>query len=976
MKFGKQILCQARIEWAHQYMDYKGLKKLISRETRSGTGLITVASLGEPPFEHEDEDCLENKVTPSPSDAPFFFRLDRELEKVNTFYLKKVTELQARFKPLSEKLRALQLRPTGQDSSSQWTALYEAVIQFQGDLAKLQQYVDVNGTGFRKILKKFDKRSCKKTKEQYLARQVRVQACFDGKDLSELADACTDCLSQINREKLRVSGPPSPGAPPGDYADEVFRAILAEDSNAFETIVERIHQSAEFHTIIASTFFRLCSEGGSSNAISFLLPHSIDFNYCSDITGRTGLHEASLRGDLEITKLCLGNGSNFNTVDIYGRTPLHYTAMYGWLDIGQLLLEKGADAEVLDHDGYSALIYAISGGHTEYVQSVLKFVEKVDTRRALHIASQYGHRDIAELLLENLSFPLHNPLHNQEDLTPLHLACRAGHAEICQLLTKHGAALDAVDSDKGWTPIFYAAREGHTSCVQILLNAGCRRDVVDESGVTIVYHAAYEGHSDCVQVLLSAGCPPEAPEAPQVGSLDVDEIPSLQLPPPLLPFRIYGHNFLDRKHLIQLQLGYQNHSPVVLNGNSSVASLRLILHPKLGDQQSITLPLPDPQQVYTFEVDNVSNFQLDFTLYPTFGSQSVGHGVALSSLFQSKSSFHVIPLFDAHLKVVGELSFQFNIIQPYTRSTLEVGGPIATYWRAPSLGPTLLSPHHSLASLVTASSLAQNYVQLIVRVTKDRVPVVCPFSHLDVAGLSLVPSQLTHSDFLKVTTSVYNISPVLPEHLENFTLPQMRELIHSALPTLNEALLALPKGIGVCLEVAYDNESSPRPDLSVNQWADAVLDVVYNHAHHVLPQRAFLFTSFCPAICNALNWKQPNYAVFIATDAGWPLSKHTCSNVTPPVRPPSSFNESLTAPSLQEAVLFAKRNHLLGIICPEAPLKLVPDLVRRIKAQGFLLATYSDNSCIADNQFGNEDSHVAVDIQITQGILNYSGSSI
>jgi CDK inhibitor PHO81 len=42
-----------------------------------------------------------------------------------------------------------------------------------------QQFIELNATGFRKILKKWDKRSKSRTKELYLARQVEVQPCFN-----------------------------------------------------------------------------------------------------------------------------------------------------------------------------------------------------------------------------------------------------------------------------------------------------------------------------------------------------------------------------------------------------------------------------------------------------------------------------------------------------------------------------------------------------------------------------------------------------------------------------------------------------------------------------------------------------------------------------------------------------------------------------------------------------------------------------
>jgi len=42
-----------------------------------------------------------------------------------------------------------------------------------------KSFVEMNGIGVRKILKKYDKRSTSTTKELYLARQVDVQPVFN-----------------------------------------------------------------------------------------------------------------------------------------------------------------------------------------------------------------------------------------------------------------------------------------------------------------------------------------------------------------------------------------------------------------------------------------------------------------------------------------------------------------------------------------------------------------------------------------------------------------------------------------------------------------------------------------------------------------------------------------------------------------------------------------------------------------------------
>lgn len=46
-------------------------------------------------------------------------------------------------------------------------------------LPACKHFVEINATGFRKILKKWDKRSKSTTKELYLARQVDIQPVFN-----------------------------------------------------------------------------------------------------------------------------------------------------------------------------------------------------------------------------------------------------------------------------------------------------------------------------------------------------------------------------------------------------------------------------------------------------------------------------------------------------------------------------------------------------------------------------------------------------------------------------------------------------------------------------------------------------------------------------------------------------------------------------------------------------------------------------
>ncbi|KAJ1931827.1 phosphate system positive regulatory protein pho81, partial [Linderina macrospora] len=180
--FGKHIQAQTIPEWAAHYMSYKSLKKIINELTAPLT-----------PGLSQSEAALQRLNTVK---AAFFFQLDRELEKVNLFYLQKEADYKVRLKSLIDKQRSLRSRGP-RNRTATIRALREAFLQSRHDLDKLQNFVEINGTGFRKILKKWDKRSKSSTKELYLARQVEVQPCFNQDVIAELSDTVTQCLSEL-----------------------------------------------------------------------------------------------------------------------------------------------------------------------------------------------------------------------------------------------------------------------------------------------------------------------------------------------------------------------------------------------------------------------------------------------------------------------------------------------------------------------------------------------------------------------------------------------------------------------------------------------------------------------------------------------------------------------------------------------------------------------------------------------------------
>ncbi|GAA5801070.1 hypothetical protein HPULCUR_006512 [Helicostylum pulchrum] len=753
MKFGKQIQSQQFTEWSPYYLDYKGLKKFISSLLNAPAD--SLKALGLPPINVEDDRA---KLLQSQK-AAFFFKLERELEKI-------------------------------------------------------QKYVELNNEGFRKILKKWDKRSKSSTKELYLSRQIDIQPCFNTQVLCELSDLAS--ANRIELSNIQDGIPISPISSTvidettsnfGDEIDdielELMKSVSTGQTSLVREILDRIAQNpaAEDKARLTRVFWHACSEASKEITDMLIETKLVNFEYVDDIIERSCLHVAAMNGRQYLLETCTEHGANVEGTDAYGRTALHYATMNGFSDCVSFLLTRQTDIECRDHDGFSPLIYAIMNGHTPCVDILIKAKANIEPRHEgdhipLSLACHFGHTDIA-LMLYNQGA---KNLPNAESLYPLHLAARQGHAQLCRELSQNAADIDTPDKYNTWTPLFWAANDGHVECVRILINAGCKVNAKDENGKTALYYAAWEGHMDCVQLLLDAGCEVEPildiqspPCTKPEDENELDIIPSLSLPPPIIPFRIYGHNYLDRKYQIQISL---RQPPIRLYDNAQISSLRLIISSKPDSgmiPHSVILPLVDDRDVFNFQVDKLDDFLLEFDILATFGSKVLGRGVALPQSF-SLADFKIheghrtIPLLDGHLKVIGELSYDYSVINPFRGVQLEIGGRIETYWKStntvlpsatnsprgdnestPTIAPvntsnavsstgTVVAASSSISSnvpsFITASSLSGDYVHVVIQLTKDLVPVVFANWMVPYEGLDLAVSDLTLDQFTRIGASI------------------------------------------------------------------------------------------------------------------------------------------------------------------------------------------------------------------------------
>ncbi|XP_056133708.1 xenotropic and polytropic retrovirus receptor 1a isoform X2 [Lampris incognitus] len=164
MKFAEHLASHITPEWRKQYLQYEAFKDM-----------LYAAQDQAPSIEVTDEDTVKRYY--AKFEEKFFQTCEKELLKINTFYSEKLAEAQRRFATLQNELQStldaqresnappvLRKRKTVFHLSQEERCKHRnikdlqlAFSEFYLSLILLQNYQNLNFTGFRKILKKHDK---------------------------------------------------------------------------------------------------------------------------------------------------------------------------------------------------------------------------------------------------------------------------------------------------------------------------------------------------------------------------------------------------------------------------------------------------------------------------------------------------------------------------------------------------------------------------------------------------------------------------------------------------------------------------------------------------------------------------------------------------------------------------------------------------------------------------------------------------
>lgn len=733
-----------------------------------------------------------------------------------------------------------------------------------------------------------------------------------------------------------------------------------------------LHYAAQYgFVVICQVVIKHMQDWGQFN-----VSQGIDSPYWQDAEGYAPLHLAVMGGHPLTTKALLqaenwlGETSEklaFRKTISESGAALALATQSNFVAIVKLLVEAGVDVNYQNEQGETAL----------------------------HIAARFGHAECAKALLEgSVSYKTQVDVPERTFAwTPLFIACVDGHLPMVELLVAAGANLERCDNS-GWTAKEHAALRGHMHIVEELAEIGptpksppvearLRPDgsSLEErrsKNLSRENSSVYQKPPEPVKSFGHRYLTKETMILVSLGSMDTRKnIPAVKLED--IP--------LADAHATQLDTALS----VVVSATGAT-----------GDSSVVDLPVQENicTEPFTFMTTDVSKVKLLFDIVPTYAGSTdriVGRGVALLSTIKTSIGSNRIPLQGdvkvpivaaTTLEVIGSVNFNFLIITPFTHPNMSITEQ-HTYWK--KMTSTMVIGHRGLGkntasrnslqlgentiqSFIAAANLGASYVEFDVQLTKDHVPVIYHDFLVSETGIDAPVHTLTLEQFLHVSEgqTPRQSRPGSPEdnritaeantgklsrrprsysvdnskqknihrshqvelaermkHTRDFKIKGYKgnsrgNFIQEEFTTLEKMFKKLPETTGFNIEMKYpmlhesEEHEMDQYAVELNSFVDTVLKMVYDF----IGKRSIMFSSFNPDICLMLSFKQPSIPVFFLTDAG------TC-----PVG-------DVRAASLQEAIRFASRWNLLGIVSAAEPLVACPRLVRVVKESGLVCVSY------------------------------------
>jgi len=736
-----------------------------------------------------------------------------------------------------------------------------------------------------------------------------------------------------------------------------------------------LHYAAQYGLVIATQqLMRYMREWDLFN-----VDGGIDSAGWQDLEGYAPLHLAVIGGHYRTTKALL------LAEDEYGNSEEIVKAR-------KQVDKSGASLELATHRRYHKIIELLVAAGVD-----VNYRDQQD-ETALHIAARFGYSECAEILLKA---PGVNPEIAEKTFgwTPLFIACVDGHLPVVELLIAAGADPSKSDAS-GWTPQEHAALRGHIDIARRLAQLVPAPKI--HEGPDLLAKPAQPADATPLEDRRSNGVSKDANGTQRVPE-PLKEFGHRYLKDEAMVLVSLG-SMDTRKNLPPVSLESIALTDVHATQLDTALSVVVSAQGATGEPSIIDLPIQEniSTSPVSFSTKDPSKVKLYFDLIPTYSGSTnkvIGRGVALlSSIKQTVGSDRMllqgdlsVPIVAADtLDLIGTINFNFLVITPFKHPNMAISED-QTYWRSTStmvfghrgLGKNMASKtslqlgENTIQSFITAANLGASYVEFDVQLTKDHVPVIYHDFLVSETGADVPVHSLTLEQFLHANEGTPRNRSRDPTRTPNgdsndnsgsngssgderpifrpqrsYSLgganmdhgPDMRErmkhtrdfktkgfkgnvrgeFIQSPFATLEEMFLKIPQDVGFNIEMKYpmlfetELEGMDSYAVELNSYVDTILRLVYDMGQ----KRNIIFSSFNPDVCLLLSFKQPSIPVLFLTDAG------------------ASEVGDIRASSVQEAVRFASRWKLLGIVAAADPLVLCPRLIRVVKESGLVCVSY------------------------------------
>lgn len=599
----------------------------------------------------------------------FTFYVERELEKVESFYKRKAKEIRQYAGPLlrasspgEDALRGVwdpcpledgtstvSEEFLGADGINREALLVEHLEECRLQIRKVLQFCSLNMEGFRKALKKFDKNHPAATHSltSVLLPRVKSSAFASPSDLQSLESSLQSCLEALVG---------AAATPKGDrrqtlaeirriwddiYNVQVKTILERDDANALVEATRslRLEDNSQLFPEDAPSgpevilrreqqvFVNSLLQGICSNkaigCLKKLLQYVPDLSRIERQLNISTLQRvietpAGTR-DVEMLELLMQGGADSSWKDVKGRGLVYLAIATNKFDCLMVLLkQKSAGYDRFDNNGCAPIYFAILRGNEQIVRALLDRYE-LDKKQVvllenapldpMILVSKSGHIGVLRLLIDkSFSIDLQDP----DGETPLYHCTKRNHLDCMQLLLERGGNTEIPENYEGWTPLFIAAITGSHASVELLLSHGAQKNRKDLQGWLPFEHATFRGFH-----LLGRLLKPESLDSESKGL------------PTSVPGKIlcekepeYGHAYLQDQYQLRLSLGHlsgpRSAKPAIEILDRPIATgLNYICrihpsNPNLGDATELDIPLRDEPSVikYTLIKDGTCLFSL------------------------------------------------------------------------------------------------------------------------------------------------------------------------------------------------------------------------------------------------------------------------------------------------------------------------------------------------------------------------------